>query len=548
MKHWVVCCFVLLLALFSCREDRFDFDNSPRVTRAPGFVYLEGDHFMVDDSVWFPLMMNYKIDWYHIGHDITIGPASYYEKTYDMQGQEEYPWQQIENHFHLMTSLGRCHDSSAGGINSIRVCLDVVNHNENGYFYGSSDHPLHLIKDSTAIFNSIENTLVLRAKNCGLRLMLLIPRPLDEELMAFAAALLRRFANEPTIWAYDFMNEPLYFDPVEKRSKTDAYRVVNKWRELMNKYAPHQLFTIGFSEPLEVFEWDPSILPVDFVEVHTYHPLRIGAEMYWYGRYVGRPWMIGETALPSENDSVPYEWQKIFAKEACQLAIDNGACGFGWWEFQEYIGGVNFEAQYTGVFNHEGFTIGGWTEEGKFETESVPTLEGRRYNFAMKGQRKPVCDIFAELSKLKPHKAKMPTNYYNMVGYHNIAVGGKVTDENGNPIEGAVVRGWNEDWSVGANTYSREDGSFWLITNDVCTHFEVSAPGMSVTEFDRRYSLGGMKPEALPDRTLEYQGISYVPFLKSDTSMFTFKAEMFDKAQHWFDNAVGTVKLKKLNR
>ena len=117
------------------------------------------------------------------------------------------------------------------------------------------------------------------------------------------------------------------------------------------------------SEPIEIFEWDPSILPVDFVQIHTYHPLRIPNEIWWYSKYVGKPWIIGETALPSDNDSISYDLQARFVKEVYQYIIDCGGIGFGWWEFQDHINpGLNFEANYPGLLNHDGITT---TKSGK---------------------------------------------------------------------------------------------------------------------------------------------------------------------------------------
>ena len=65
-----------------------------------------------------------------------------------------------------------------------------------------------------------------------------------------------------------------------------------------------------------------------------------------------------------------------------------------------------------------------------------------------------------EVGKLKsyiPQKEWQAVNYYNMLGYNNVLLKGVVLEKGTNkPIEGAVVRGWNNDWSVGLNTYTNE--------------------------------------------------------------------------------------------
>ena len=103
---------------------------------------------------------------------------------------------------------------------------------------------------------------------------------------------------------------------------------------MVRRNAPHQLFTIGLAEPIEVFEWDPPTIPVDFVEMHTYHPLRVQSEMWWYSHYCGKPWMVGETGLPADDDSVSYGAQMAFMFWTYRYAKINGACGYGWWSFR----------------------------------------------------------------------------------------------------------------------------------------------------------------------------------------------------------------------
>jgi hypothetical protein len=125
-----------------------------------------------------------------------------------------------------------------------------------------------------------------------------------------------------------------------------------------------------------------------------------------------------------------------------------------------------------------------------------------------------------------------------MLGYTNFCIKGKVLDKKTKePIEGAVIRGWNEDWSVGMNTFTNEKGEFTLYSNDECVHFEISAPGMSKTKFDTEihYKPVSLKNTiVLDDKKLEYHMISYSPFL-SDTNLtdnfrypiFSFKGEKF---------------------
>ena len=141
-----------------------------------------------------------------------------------------------------------------------------------------------------------------------------------------------------------------------------------------------------------------------------------------------------------------------------------------------------------------------------------------------------------------------------MLAYSNIRLTGRIVDKStGKPVEGAVIRGWNDDWSVGMNTYTDSNGRFTLYSNDYNVHFEVSAPKMSHQKFDRRnirYSNPqGIDTKNLPDRQREYQQIDYRPYLnKKYEDIIPFNTD-YDST-HFFrfslEGDMGTIKLKML--
>jgi hypothetical protein len=345
----------------------------------------------------------------------------------------------------------------------------------------------------------------------------------------FIIKIFERFRDNPEIFAYDLMNEPLYFDNEKKHDKKRVFQIVSFWQKRVYEYAPHQLFTIGFAEPIEVNVWDPALLPVDFVAFHTYHPLRVKSEIYWYSTYVNKPWMIGETALPAENDSISYNDQTSFMQEVYQYVVDCGGAGFGWWEFQESPVG-NFEAQFTGLLNHEGTTT---TKDG---------------NYTIIGTVKPAAKLLPQLADYKPQEKVRPINYFNMLGYNNYVIKGRVVNKKtGEPIEGAVVRGWSKWWTVGVNTYTDENGYFTLYSNKEMEHFSISAPKMKRLRFDKNLKYkqivdGIWDRNNLPEQNLEYQQMCYKPLLKdSPTSVFDFEPAKFNQAK--FEGNLGTVGL-----
>lgn len=457
-------------------------DSLPPIT--DGYVGLQDGHFVLDGEYWFPNMLNYKA---FIDGDRVI-PAPYYTGT------------DLREHFDTIASWG---------FNAVRVCLDVMGEG-----------------DSAAKFEATRR-MVQTADSAGLKVMLLIKTPFEPYWQSYTKGLLRHLADLPALWAYDFFNEPLYFDPEPNRDKMDAVRLASEWRHWVRTYAPHQLFTIATAEPIEVFEWDPSMLPTDFVEMHTYHPLRVYSEMWWYSRYCGKPWMVGETGLPADNDSVPWDWQWWFLYRTFERAKYLGAIGYGWWEFQDCPSGVNFEAKYTGLRDST-------------------------------GKSKPAARVFTDglfcFSCYYTDEELRPVNYYNMLAYSNIRLTGRIVDKaTGKPVEGAVVRGWNDDWSVGMNTYTDSNGCFTLYSNDYNVHFEISAPGMSREKFDRRnikYSNSqGIDTKNLPDRDREYQQIDYRPYLNSSIPEMPFNMD-FDSV-HFFryslEGDMGTIRLEMLN-
>ena len=458
----------------------------PPVTE--GYVGLQDGHFVLDGEEWFAKMLNYKAFIRRVGDSLEVMPADYYHGR------------SIEEHFDTIASWG---------FNAIRICLDVLDGD----------------MDSAAMFRATRR-VIQKADSAGLKVMLLIKTPFDPYWQSYTKGLLRHLADLPALWAYDFFNEPLYFDPEPERDKMDAARLVSKWRHWVRQYAPHQLFTIATAEPIEVFEWDPALLPVDFIEMHTYHPLRVFSEMWWYSHYCGKPWIVGETGLPADNDSVPWDWQWQFLYRTFERAKYLGAIGYGWWEFQDCHSGVNFEAKYTGLRDST-------------------------------GKSKPAARVFTDglfcFSCYYTDEELRPVNYYNMLAYSNIRLTGRIVDKStGKPVEGAVIRGWNDDWSVGMNTYTDSNGRFTLYSNDYNVHFEVSAPRMSHQKFDRRnirYSNPkGIDTKNLPDRQREYQQIDYKPYLNNSIPDIPFNMD-YDST-HFFrfglEGDMGTIKLKKL--
>jgi hypothetical protein len=339
----IVLSFVFVL--LSCGQVKYNSDEDlaenlrlNKVRKTGGFVYMEDGVFKVDGEKYFPVILNYIIVRRIIDGEYVISPPKHYEDKdrYEAMTKAE-THEQLQRHFKLIEEMG---------FNVVRITFDKI--------HFTAETPEVIAKETQEILSELEHLMSV-AKENNLRIFLLLTEPFKNIYETLAKEILKHFNDNTSIFAYDFFNEPLYFDEVKDRLKEDALQVVRNWRSWMREYAPNHLFTIAFGEPIEVFEWDPSILPVDFVEVHTYNPLRVKGEVYWFSKYVGKPWIIGETSLPADNDSISYDEQKLFAKEFFEYAIDCGAIGVGWWDFQD-LEADTFEAAYSGIMNHKDTT------------------------------------------------------------------------------------------------------------------------------------------------------------------------------------------------
>lgn len=483
---------VLIINQFGCKEDSFKFIEPQKKS---GFIHIEDNRFILNEEPFFSLMVNYVVDIRRVEKDKYIaGPLKLYEKNKVLFGQEKIQ-QQMDAHVTLIKKMG---------FNTVRLVFNRAFKDSIGISYGADGDKLYIGKDNPKIIKALDFAINTFKKH-DIKVMLLIKEPVENKPVEdFTIELLKHYKEESTIFAYDFFNEPLFFDKKEllpdkrHRSKTESVKIVRKWHNMIRENAPYQLLTIGLAKPIEVLEWDPYLFPVDFLAFHTYKPLQVPNEIYWYSKYSGKPWMIGETGLPADNDSITYEEQRRFFVESYKRAVDCGGMGYGWWQFQN-----------TPIKSFKPANLGVTTNTGQMQIGD--------YTFT--GTIKPMVN---EIPKLKKYKSKNEcpchSNYHNILGYRNIVIKGKVVDENNNPIEGAVVRGWSKWWSIGVNAYTDATGSYTMYSNNEMVHFEASAPGMTKLKFNfhGKYKKVGNHNtpfNKLPNPKREIQTISYKEFM-----------------------------------
>jgi hypothetical protein len=292
-------------------------------------------------------------------------------------------------------------------------------------------------------------------------------RPGDRESEAHFARVADRFRDDEAILAFDLFNEPLYFD-LPPRTKHSAHDAVKRWRALARRHAPNHLITIGLTGIRETHAWDPNILDVDFISFHPYEyePDQVLNEIRWYGEHVRTPWMIGETSLPADDDSVSYADQTRFAERTLRQVRACGGIGYSWWQFKDVRWG-RFHSDYMGVL----------AQEGQTAVAGFPV--------AVPGTIKPMARIFPAFdAAADPGAPEVLPNYLNYSEHRTARITGRLLDEHGEPIEGGVVLAWDQWYAHSYHTVSRADGTFELYGNMYFYHWIASAVDHAMVRAD----------------------------------------------------------------
>jgi len=431
-----------------------------------GYVSIKENKFHLNGKMFYPIAINYITSTQVDKNNLWISP--YWGYTPDSKPPcttKDSSLLQLKADMELIKEMGfntvRIVGAGEESINEKTGALSVYAKMGN-----KKDTSISLSSDESyeKYLNALD-VLFDAANHAGLKVIFLIKlAPGLEATENHLRRVVARFKDDTCIMAYDFFNEPLYFDLLE-RNKMDVFPIVRRWSKIIKLYAPHQLSTIGLSSIREIFEWDPNMLHVDFISFHPYEvePEQVRNELYWYGHYLKKPWIIGETGIPADNDSISYEDQKKWAHKTLKQAYDCGASGYSWWQYKD-VEWHQYHANYLGVVTRKG------------ETKSAKT------NMIVQGTPKPVAKEFKLFDPNgKKDSCLCLSNYYNYSQHKSFRIIGYLKDMNNIPIQGGIFLAWNQSWSHSYHTIIKEDGSFELLSDFPFYHWIASATLYSMT-------------------------------------------------------------------
>lgn len=422
IKSFLIIAIVLIcFSNISCTEK-----ENKKPSDKGDFVYIEGGKFKLKGEFFFPLGLNYVVMLRGEGDSLFPAPThDYHMFLKDNHVERDSILKILRSDFCMIKDMG---------FNSLRIV-------------GIGEQLQHLPDSLTDSYINALETMVKIASDYKLYIVLLLPlRPEKESIWEKYVPVLEKFKDNPYLFAYDFFNEPVYFDIKYERTKSEVIGITNKWRTLMKKHAPNQLCTIGLTGSREINKWDPNLLNVDFLSFHPYEHAqnKVMRELYWYSQKVHKPWIIGETSLSADNDSVSYKTQKDFAEKILQLSINSGAAGFTWWQYKD-VDWKSYFPNYMGVL-YDG---------GRTQT-SDPDLQ-------VYGSQKDVVEVFKNFKYKKTGGPVKPDNYYNSFNFKDYKVIGRLIDAKTElPLENAMITGWDLGWSKAYITYTKKDGTFEL--------------------------------------------------------------------------------------
>jgi hypothetical protein len=504
------------------------------------YVTLKGKQFYDESgNVFYPVSMNYIMN---IVYDATINTSNYYDKYYVSQ-HSHYGVDntidctnpptcmcQIDSDFYNIKRMGfntvhlvglapssKYTDAS----NNVHTVFNITYLNNGDWWDGiikKMKNPFSSSDTAANILFTLLDKVIQKAHDIGLKAIIdgqggdsFDTTNYNEVSFysSYLAALAEHFNNsssdiKETILGYILVGEPLDGDASFNRSKQEICQMTSQWYDSLKTHDPNHLVGAGGLTLDEIFKWDPGVMKIDFYFPHFYpyfyyedgyEPLpsgyrhnmtktmeRINGLLYWYGNNCTVPWMIGETGFSGAPTIVPndtstndgnYAQQTDYVNQTLQQVCNCGGSGYSYWQYQE----VWWDAD---TFSRE--NCFGLLKHGATDTANLKNIE------------KPAAAAFYNYANPVPPytPATQPANYYDpmnttLYSMNINTVTGTVKDQNGNPIQDALIIG-HTYMKVGYDTL----GNPYPIDNVNMT-FTHDDGAYSITPFDYEDSLNASK-------------------------------------------------------
>lgn len=494
-------------------------------SQGSGYITLDGRQFKDENGVVFiPKVCNYIVELvyngqpngYHLSPEHSFGASINFECINQTTCDQD-----IINDFTQIKSMGFNTIRLAGlaaKFDSISLKFTVPRNEL--YFnnimpqYFVIDKPYLSINNQSKYFEKINHFLELAYAN-DLKVILItggnlfhfdvLFEDLYTEYLESLASYIHSYSSsnaKKALLAYDYFNEPLYSNQVKwpeeifQHTKNDICLRTGKWYNALKLYDPNHLITMGGNSFEDIFEYDLSVIKVDFYSPHFY-PLykqyenlafpmnnydfmlnRVKGHIYWLNENTAYPWIIGETGFLAQSQLTPpivdgsLQEQADYAYDAFSHALDCNASGFSWWIYQNL---------YWSIATASNGNFYGLLDYGLCMAPcSTSSIE------------KPIANTLRNFNNTGNNNCIKPGNYYdphnhNLLTSTSNSINGIVIDQFGNPIENAVIVGHNR--LVNSNniyfsyTFTDEFGVFTIKpfgpnrTPLNIGHLQISSPG-----------------------------------------------------------------------
>ncbi|WP_341904741.1 T9SS type A sorting domain-containing protein [Fluviicola taffensis] len=454
MKLWTFLVTTLLITTNSISQ----------TAQSNEYVSIKGKKFELNAQPFFPLTINYAVDIVHDNsNNLFIAPHNGYRDPIGYSGTNQAQcFQSVLNDFITIKNLG---------FNSIRLVGLGFGAAKPWYETNNSTYPAIVSYDInlnnalmtptnapyTELFGLIQQVLD-AAEQADIKVELLVGSkdfdydPILPLYTSYLASVATHFADNATLFAYDFFNEPLYFAS-PSNNKTQVCEIVKSWNNAIKNHC-NQLTTIGLGTSSEVFKWDPGMLNLDFLSFHLYTQFTsslddVKRQIKWIGETSKIPWVIGETGFSASDDpNLPgmgtLAFQKTFAKTTMEMVRDCGGAGYSWWQYADIGWGAPNSA--FGIIDRHGNLKPVSTEFALFDPFTIGT------------------------------SCAMSTNYYSVPATGSYILDGYILRSGSYPIPNALILGRDANWNIVAEGYSRSSGAFRLFSNTPVTQIDVASP------------------------------------------------------------------------